>query len=92
MPLYEFRCHDCKRKSVFSFTYAEYGQAEPTCPHCQSQQLRRLISRVALAKSEDSRLDAMADDSLMAGLDEEDPQSTRAIHAQNESGNGRGFG
>lgn len=46
-----------------------------TCPHCQSQNLKRRIGRIALAKSEDSRMDAMMDDSALAGLDEDDPRS-----------------
>jgi hypothetical protein len=47
----------------------------PACPHCHSQNLKRRIGRIALAKSEDSRMDAMMDDSALAGLDEEDPRS-----------------
>ena len=75
MPYYEFRCQDCGRKVRFFYTYEEYDHAEPTCPHCQSSHLKRLISRVALAKSEESRLDALDPDSMMADLDEEDPRS-----------------
>lgn len=33
------------------------------------------MTRIALAKSEDSRLDSMMDDPSLAGLDEEDPKS-----------------
>lgn len=75
MPNYEYRCQDCGRKVRYFFTYEEYDSAEPTCTHCGSDQVRRLISRVALAKSEESRLDAMDPDKMMAGLDEEDPRS-----------------
>ncbi|MCI0580529.1 MAG: zinc ribbon domain-containing protein [Chloroflexi bacterium] len=75
MPYYDYRCQNCRRKVRLFFTYKEYDTAEPTCAHCGSQDLKRLISRVALAKSEETRLDAMADDSLLSGLDEEDPRS-----------------
>jgi hypothetical protein len=34
-----------------------------------------LIGRVAVAKSEDSRLDDLADPSMLGGLDEDDPKS-----------------
>jgi putative FmdB family regulatory protein len=75
MPKYEFRCQNCNRKSALTFTFAEYDTALKICPHCQSQQMARIIRRVAIAKSEDSRMDALADDSIMAGLDEEDPRA-----------------
>lgn len=75
MPIYEFRCQDCGRLVRLSFTYDEYDEARPQCTNCDSINLRRLISRVALAKSEESRFDAMDPDSMLAGLDEEDPKS-----------------
>ena len=75
MPYYDYRCQDCRRKVRLFFTYEEYDSAEPTCAHCGSSQVRRLISRIALAKSEDSRLDSMDPEKMMAGLDEEDPRS-----------------
>jgi hypothetical protein len=37
--------------------------------------MKRLISRIAVAKSEDARMDALGDDSMLSGLDEEDPKS-----------------
>ena len=75
MPDYEYRCDNCHRYTSLFFTYSEFDTAEPVCPHCGSAELQRIISRVALAKSEDSRLDSMDPDSMMAGLDEEDPRS-----------------
>jgi len=75
MPYYDYRCQDCGRRVRYFFTYVEYDSAEPTCKHCGSEAVRRLIGRVALAKSEESRLDAMGPDKMMAGLDEDDPKS-----------------
>ena len=75
MPAYEFICQDCRKRSLLSFSYAEYNEAKKVCPHCQGDQLTRRISRIAVAKSEDARMDAMADDSMLAGLDEEDPRA-----------------
>ena len=75
MPFYDYRCGNCGRKVRLFFTYDEYDSAIPKCTHCESKKLQRLISRVALAKSEDARLDAMDPDSMLAGVDEEDPRS-----------------
>lgn len=56
-------------------SYADYGRTTPTCPHCHSAALKRRIGRIALAKSEDARMDAMMDDSALASLDENDPKA-----------------
>ena len=78
MPIYEYRCHDCKRRvSIFwrSFSDMDNKDAVPHCPLCDGTNLTRLISRVAVVRSEDSRLDDLTDPSMLSGLDEDDPKS-----------------
>ena len=75
MRVYDFRCDDCGRRAQLFFTFEEYDQAKPACPHCGSQQLRRRIGRIAIAKSEDARMDSLADESMLGALDEDDPRS-----------------
>ena len=74
MPYYDYICNSCRKGSRLFFTYAEYGTKEPVCRHCQSNDLQRRIGRVALGKSEDTRMDSMMDESALAGLDGEDPR------------------
>ena len=74
MPLYEFRCLDCKRRFEARLSYEEYGQKAIQCAHCQSERVQRRISRVRVAKSEESRLESLADPAQLEGLDE-DPQA-----------------
>jgi putative FmdB family regulatory protein len=74
MPWYEFRCHDCGKLLRFYYSFSEYDSAEPVCTRCQSRNVRRRIRRVALAKSEESRMDNMLDESSLAGLENEDPR------------------
>src|SRR5262249_22144 len=45
------------------------------CPRCGNSGVRRAISRFATIKSEDARADSLADPSMFAGLDEDDPRS-----------------
>lgn len=74
MPLYEYRCLDCKKRStilVLSLT----KQTPAACSHCKSLRVERILSRFASPKSEEARLEALADPSNLAGLDENDPQS-----------------
>jgi putative FmdB family regulatory protein len=75
MPTYEYRCLDCgKRASVYQ-TYDEYGKIEVNCPHCASVNLQRLLNRVRIARSEESRIDTLADPSAWGDFDEQDPRS-----------------
>ncbi|MFZ1397426.1 MAG: zinc ribbon domain-containing protein [Candidatus Promineifilaceae bacterium] len=74
MPFYDYQCKSCGKRARLQFSYSEYGKVQPVCPHCRSQQMKRHISRVALAKSEDARLDSMVD-ADMSGLDENDPRT-----------------
>jgi hypothetical protein len=55
-------------------TYEEYESLQVKCPHCKSQQVDRLISRVRFARSEEARLENLADPSSLAGL-EDDPRA-----------------
>lgn len=76
MPLCSYRCRDCRRKVTIRFeSYAAYDGAEPVCRHCSSSNLVEIIGRVAFAKSEEARMDALADPSSMGDLDENDPKS-----------------
>ena len=74
MPIYEYRCRQCRKK--FEHIHLGSVSAESIrCPHCQSRELDRLISRVRVMKSEESRLESLADPSKLSGFDENDPQS-----------------
>lgn len=74
MPNYGFQCSNCHRKFRVYLSYEEYDSADVRCPHCSSKDLNRLISRVRFARSEESRLESLADPSNLAGL-EDDPQA-----------------
>lgn len=74
MPIYEYVCPSCNVR--FQKLVRGFGDpADLACPRCGSPQVRRAISRFATVKSEEARLDAMADPSTFAGLDENDPRS-----------------
>jgi putative FmdB family regulatory protein len=79
MPIYEYRCLDCRRRvSIFWRSFSELegeSAAAPQCPRCGKTNLVRLISRVAVLRSEESRLDNLADADVLDGLDEQDPKS-----------------
>ncbi|PDW02818.1 FmdB family zinc ribbon protein [Candidatus Viridilinea mediisalina] len=74
MPIYEYRCPACNgqfQKLVRGFSDPE-GLA---CPRCGNSNIQRAVSRFATIKSEEARLEAIADPSSLAGLDESDPRA-----------------
>ncbi len=74
MPIYEYRCGNCKRRvSIFFRSFSAVGEAH--CPNCDSTDLTRLVSKVAALKSEDARLEALSDPSNFGDVDENDPKS-----------------
>jgi putative FmdB family regulatory protein len=74
MPIYEYGCRKCgKRFSVLTLRVSEAVTA--ACSRCGSTAVDRLMSRFAMPKSEDARLDALSDPSSLGGLDENDPKS-----------------
>ncbi|TAK29904.1 MAG: zinc ribbon domain-containing protein [Chloroflexota bacterium] len=74
MPIYEYRCQHCKRKSSL-FLRSFSSTVEPQCPHCGNHAMSRLISTFAVLRSEDDRLEALSDSSTFSDLDENDPRS-----------------
>jgi putative FmdB family regulatory protein len=76
MPIYEYRCIQCGRRSQQLFlSFSAAAAAAPTCPYCGGSELRRLVSRFATLKSEDARLEDLADPSSLGDIDENDPRS-----------------
>lgn len=75
MPTYDFVCNACNQRFDMFMTFAEYGKKPVTCPHCNSKDARRRMTKVRIAKSDDSRADSIADDfSGFEGM-ENDPQA-----------------
>jgi putative FmdB family regulatory protein len=76
MPIYEFSCNGCNNR-VSVFVRSMSSEVSGKCDRCGSQDLRRLISRVAFIKS-GGDFDSLDDDKLMSGFDESDPRAMAA--------------
>lgn len=75
MPTYDFICNDCAQRFEVFLTFSEYGKKAVTCAHCNSRNVRRRMTKVRIAKSEESRIESMADDfSDFEGM-EDDPKA-----------------
>ena len=74
MPIYEYHCAPCRRR-VQVLTLRASEVPDPVCDRCGGRDLVRLPSRFAVARSEESRLDALSDPSRLSEVDEGDPRS-----------------
>jgi len=74
MPIYEYRCEDCGKISEFLLIRTD-EISKIQCKRCKGQKLSRVLSRVRVIRSEESRLESLADPSKWGGLDENDPKS-----------------
>jgi putative FmdB family regulatory protein len=74
MPIYEYECIKCRRKSSI-LTMRVSEKIDPVCDHCGSTEMSRLMSRFAMPRSEDARMDALADPSKLGDFNENDPKS-----------------
>ena len=75
MPTYDFICQNCNQRFDVFLTYSEYGKKTVSCIHCGSDKVRRRLTKVRIAKSQESRMDDMEGD--LGGLEgmEDDPRA-----------------
>ena len=74
MPIYEYLCQECGGR----FQRLVHGFSAPSdlhCPRCDTQNVRKAVSRFGMMQSEEARLESLADPTSLAGLDENDPAS-----------------
>jgi len=74
MPIYEYRCEACGRVSSFLLLRVS-EEVDPFCKACGSKEVKRIISRVAVLKTEEQRMERLLDPSRFSDLDENDPAS-----------------
>lgn len=75
MPIYEYRCNDCRRK--MSHYVRGFSEASGiVCTNCGSNNLVRLFSTFAVVKTDqDVYDDILLDSSLMKGMMANDPRA-----------------
>ncbi len=75
MPTYDFICNTCEKRFEVFQTFSEYGKKTVHCTHCNSENVRRRMTKVRIAKSESSRIETATDG--LAGMEEigDDPKA-----------------
>jgi putative FmdB family regulatory protein len=74
MPIYEYQCQDCQKVSSFLILNLQ-EEFTPICQRCSSRKMQRLLSRVHVRLSEETRMERLADPARLGSLDENDPRS-----------------
>jgi len=75
VPTYDFVCTTCEKRFEAFMTFSEYGSKPVNCAHCGSDKVRRRMTKIRIARSDESRLEAMANQ--FPGMDglEDDPKA-----------------
>ena len=75
MPVYEYRCNDCRRRvSLYLRGFSDVPKT--ICTACGSQNLTRLFSSFAVHKTDkDVYEDILSDPRLVQGMMENDPRA-----------------
>lgn len=71
MPTYDFVCLDCRKRFDIFMTYSEYGVKPVACAHCGGVNVKRRVPRVRVLKSDEQRLEALGDPSMLDGIDDD---------------------
>ena len=60
VPVFEFRCQDCGK--AFALLVGMTAEAhDDVCPHCGGRKLSKLVSKFRKGRTEDDRVDELAD-------------------------------
>jgi putative FmdB family regulatory protein len=88
MPTYDFICNACQQRFDLFLSFSEYGTKPVHCSHCGSHNVRRRMTKVRIAKSDDSRMESMANGITSLDALENDPQALGKMMRQmgNEMG------
>ena len=58
MPIYEYRCGACNEVSTV-FVRSARAEVRPTCEHCGSKKMKRLMSRLSRVKNDQQVMDEL---------------------------------
>jgi putative FmdB family regulatory protein len=75
VPIYEYRCMSCRRKSSLFFRSVATVEDNPACPQCGERGMQRLVSRFWAHRSQDTSGtfdDAWDDEAFGAGFGDDD--------------------
>ena len=64
MPIYEFRCEECRRLTNVFIRSLGAPVPQPACEHCGSRRTARALSRFSVGRTEQQVLESYGDPAL----------------------------
>jgi len=89
MPIYEYRCSACGK--ISSHLVLNRDSFIPVCMHCGGTDMKKLVSRVNMRLSEETRMERLADPALFGGIDENESEKCGEDHEKDGRAHGRRF-
>ena len=74
MPIYEYLCLDCDKRFEVFLRYQDFGEQTIICPDCKGDRVKRMINRVRISSTTQTRFEDFTDPAMMDRL-EEDPRA-----------------
>jgi len=75
LPIYEYRCLQCGR--ISSHLVLSPSSFDPFCKYCNSKDVKKVISRVNVRLSEETRLERALDPSLLGAVEDSNLKSIK---------------
>jgi putative FmdB family regulatory protein len=91
MPIFEYQCNACKAVSSF-LILSRTEPFTPSCKRCGGQELTRVLSRINVRLSEETRMERLADPARLGGLDENDPKGMARFMKEMAAATGEDLG
>ncbi len=86
MPLYEYRCKNCRRRVTI---LVQKSSTHPPCPECGGSELERLFSSFRVARTDQGIYDdILSDNQLVRGLMHNDPRALAEWNKRMSAGTG----
>lgn len=91
MPIFEYRCKQCRKVSAILIRSAA---KKPICKHCGSESLDKIISSFAIVHGRNQQLDNDYDNMQrnLEGVDQDDPRSLAELARKMQAAGGEDMG